>query len=440
MERSNHTRPDQPFRRVLFVSYYSPPFGGPQGFRAAQFLRHLPDQGWVPRLLTAKASLYEGDPGPGDAASFTWARRGAIEAGGLPVGALVRRIKGERRAPDANTSAEAPRHSRMTRAAALLATPDRLATWIPFAVGRGLPAARSSDLIYAAGPPYTNHMVAIALAKLTGKPLVSMVDDPWGSMSHGVWYSETQRRLHARVESASLRSADRILVGTEGFASDLANRFPAETRGKLRLVLWGFDPVGDSHAPPPQAPPVRFVYAGSLRGPHYDPSALFAALRSLATEGDLASRMRLDFYGIADARYVDMAAGLEQVVRFHGFRPHQEVEAAICDAHATVLLIADTHPEFEWYTSAKVFTYAGARRPTLALVPPNGDASRLVRDRSLGVVAPPSDPDAIAAAIRRIVGEHESLRRAMGNVDDLTSAAVVAAASRAFDEAVAARG
>ena len=429
-------------RRVLYVSYYSPPYGGPQGFRAAQFIRHLPAHGWEPTLLTVKRTGYDDDPGPVDDISFRGARSGAIETGTLPLQALATRFRAGGEGAASGGPPQEARVSRKAKLAALVATPDRLAGWIPFAVARGLRAARRSDLIFAAGPPYTNHVAGMILARLTGTPLVVMVDDPWVSMSHRVWHGELQQRIHRRLERASLARADGILAGTEGFGGDIARRNPEAVGDKLTIVLWGYEPDDvPRDVPAEEAPPVRFVYAGSLRGAHYDPTGLFAALRRLLAEDpQLSRRLRFDFYGAATPQFMALAAGLEEVIAFHGFQPHREISAAIRRAHATVLLINDTHEELGWYTSAKLFTYAGSQRPTLALVPPGGDAARLVEARGLGIVAPPQDPEAIAAAVLRVERDHARLRDAIRDVSDFSSDAVVAAAAAAFGRAVTAGG
>ncbi len=102
----------------------------------------------------------------------------------------------------------------------------------------------------------------------------------------------------------------------------------------------------------------------------------------------------------------------------------------------TVLLIGDTHPELRWYESAKIFTYAGAGRPTLAIVPPHGDAARLVESRGLGLVAPSDDPEAIVEAILRLEREHESLIPPESAAVGLDSRSVIAEAAKALDLAL----
>ena len=415
--------------RVLYVSYYAPPYGGPQGFRARQFVRHLPAHGWAPTLLTVRASAYAADPGPTDPAPDLAVRSGAIETRTLPLQGIARKVKGERAANEPSPS----RPSLQARIAALLAMPDRLAGWIPFAVWKGLPGARRADVILAAGPPFTNHVVGLILAGIARKPLVVVIDDPWVSMPHRTWYGSIQRGMQASLERASVRRADRILFSTPGFLNDVCTRIP-EGAGKGHVVHWGYEaeqsPLATSADP---VPPVRFVYAGSLRGSQYDPRGLFAALRAMRERDPrLAARLRFDIYGRVDARYISLAEELDDIVTLHGFRSQHEVSQAIRQGHAGVLVINDSHPEFRWYLSAKLYTYAGLERPILALVPPDGDAARLIRERRLGIVAAPQDAREIAGAIERMEQDHAALATAATDVSGLSSSAVVAEVARAL--------
>jgi glycosyltransferase involved in cell wall biosynthesis len=438
--------PDRPARRLLLVSYYSPPWGGPQGFRIAQLVRNLPAAGWEPQLLTVRASAY-GEGALSDDTSYLETRRGAIETrmltGEKLIGALRRGGGNEEEAP---TVGETPaRYSLKTRAAALLATPDRLVPWVPFATAAGLRAARKADLIYAAGPPFTNHLPGLALSRLARKPLVVSVNDPWVSMDHRIWYSERQRRLHARLERGILTRADATLTCTEGFGQDLIDRIGADNlRGPVVPIHWGYDPaevVGLQG--PAEAPPVRLVYAGSLRGAQYDPSGLFAALGEMARRDPaLGERIQLDVYGEPEPAYraLGEAEELRGVVNFKGYRPHEEVTAACAAAHACVLIVGDEGGrELPWYLSAKVYLYAGVRRPILALVPQGGDAQRLVEARSLGIATGPSDVPGIVAAIERIEREHADLAEGIGQTEDLSTPVAALRAGQLFDDVVEGR-
>jgi len=45
-------------KKVLIVTYYWPPAGGPGVQRVLKFAKYLPDYGWQPIILTVKNGVY----------------------------------------------------------------------------------------------------------------------------------------------------------------------------------------------------------------------------------------------------------------------------------------------------------------------------------------------------------------------------------------------
>ncbi len=97
-----------------------------------------------------------------------------------------------------------------------------------------------------------------------------------------------------------------------------------------------------------------------------------------------------------------LAAGMEDLVRFEGNRPHVESVAALLQAHV-LLLLEQNSDRGRLILPGKVWEYARSRRPILAVVPPGGAADRLVRDLDAGRVVDPARPDQIAAGIAELL-------------------------------------
>ena len=73
------------------------------------------------------------------------------------------------------------------------------------------------------------------------------------------------------------------------------------------------------------------------------------------------------------------------------------------DSEALLLLLPDMAERNKDVPSAKLYEYLAARRPILALVPPDGTAAEIVRATGMGIVAPPDDAAAIRAALDELV-------------------------------------
>ncbi len=74
------------------------------------------------------------------------------------------------------------------------------------------------------------------------------------------------------------------------------------------------------------------------------------------------------------------------------------------------LLIVDDMPASKGVLTGKLFEYIGARKPVLALAPPEGEAARLILDNGLGWVVAPGDLEGAIRALREIFARWEDGR------------------------------
>jgi glycosyltransferase involved in cell wall biosynthesis len=81
--------------------------------------------------------------------------------------------------------------------------------------------------------------------------------------------------------------------------------------------------------------------------------------------------------------------------------PHRESLAYLL-ASDVLLLIIDDAPASSGILTGKLYEYIGAGKPILALAP-EGEAAELIRQHTLGWVAPPKDAAAILKVLHEIV-------------------------------------
>ena len=426
-------------KQLLLISYYAPPNGGVASFRPVQFLTYLPDRDWACTVLTTTESAYLRDGYSLDVSlsdRFADSRMIRVPSVGPYIGSRSTSLSGELR----GRSNLALRTARQLAAALL--SPDRHITWLPLAVFRGMNTSRRADLLYAQGPPFTNHMVGVFLKKLTGTPLVSMFEDPWLGMQHRVWHSRAQRRIQMQQERLVMRSSDLILTGTDGFRNDLLGRHGASFGEKIVTLrmgdMGGATSAGRTPKPAPRAAddPITLIYTGSLRqSPQYDVAALLQAFAHLRRHSpEIAAKLRFIVYGNVDAYYrkLSLDLGLGSLVHFAGFVSHEQALAAMQAADGLVLLIGSGSPGLRMYTSGKIYQYMAARRPILALVPTDGEAATLIRRHKLGLVIPPDDPIAIAEGLVRFARERSELTDQLGDTSEYTAEAIADQATEIF--------
>ncbi len=392
-------------KKVLVVTYYFPPSGGPGVQRVLKFVKYLPQFGWEPVVLT----VANGDFPARDESLLAEipptirVHRTTI----LEPYRLYRRLTGK--PADAPTDVEnipkgnghrslAERFAAFVRSTFFI--PDARVGWLLTAV----PAARRIirdemiDAIYSSSPPYTTALIAGIASWWTKVPWIAGFRDPWiGFISSPErWW--LPRAIDRALERSVYRNADRIEAAWEGILLDFRQKYPAISADHGVHLPNGFD--AEDYPTPEQRPNDRFtvVYTGSMYG-RRTPETFLKAVEELVAEGTIPlPKIRLRFLGRFGGEVQAMLANtaVRDAVEVVGYRPHSESIREILQADA-LLLIVDESKESAEIVPGKVFEYIGARRPIIALAQ-EGAIAGIIRETGSGIVAANHDIPAIKRA------------------------------------------
>lgn len=400
-------------RHLLLVAHFFPPMGGGGVQRVTKFVKYLDGCGWRTTVISGRPEDYwmRDDSLLADLPATCRVERTAA-ASGI---ALLRTLRPGRGAQGAANSSR--RSSRvfgaLRRAGSWFLVPDTYVGWRPFAIraARAVLARDPADAILSSGPPETNHLVGRALQRETGLPWLADFRDPWFQLHLHPAPTALHRARHARLEAAVLGHADAVTATTLWLGDLLQQRAPRPLP-HLQLIRNGFD-AEDFPAPPPaRAPesPLRLVHTGMLTLTR-SAAGLVAGVRQLhARDPALRGAFEVELIGAreSDNDAVAQAADLQGVVRLRDYVPHRDAIAAMQQADVLVL-IKHVEPRFRGLIPGKLYEYMGAGRPILALVP-DSEAADLVRGLGWGEVAPAEDPEAIAAALLRLLAHKRAGR------------------------------
>ncbi len=237
----------------------------------------------------------------------------------------------------------------------------------------------------------TAALFTVPVARLAGVPVTV-------TNRVGAWPPPSLRRpLHWRLNALTNRCTSRVLAGSEALA-EVAARAEGVPATRLRVVANGVDLAGVRAAPEVQ-PPTAMVVA-NLR-PVKGHADLIAALAQMDDPpmthlvGDGPERHALEAQVAA--------AGLAGRIVFEG--SVQNGAARFGDAQLAVL------PSHSEGTPNAVLEAMAAGLPTVATAV--GGVPELIVDGETGILVPPRDPEALAAAIERLAAD-PSLRTRMG--------------------------
>ena len=277
----------------------------------------------------------------------------------------------------------------------------------------GLVRAGRPDLVYASSTPLTVGIPGWFLSLLRGAPFFFEVRDLWpqSAVVAGVL---GERSLVTRVARFAARRfyrrASRVVAVTRGIGDGLREEGVPEE--KVLFVPNGVDDwmleAGDGPAPGPREG-FEVVYVGA----HGKWNGLGQVLDAAKLIGPDAG-IRFSFYGDGDEKAAleerARAEGLAHVT-FHGALPKKEAFQRIRRGSASIV-VTWKHPFQRMVLANKIFDYLAAGRPVI--VGAEGEMADLVREAGCGVVVPPEDPPALAAAIREMAAKDPEELARMG--------------------------
>lgn len=368
--------------RILLVTYYFPPFNSVGAVRPAKLARFLLDQGHDLHVLTCSNQPYpEGLPQEVPADRITATPAWSVNA---PIDWLLggrEKVAREGYAGGAPKSKLVQAFSHVYRT--LLHWPDSQRGWVGSALqaGRSLLAKEKFDLIFATGGPFSALKVGGTLARESGVPWVAELRDLWTD-NQFYDYPRWRRALERRTEGGLLRSARALVTVSEPLARRL-QRFGRP----VWEVRNGCDPEDFANLGRPEEfgsdrNHLDIVFTGNVYPGHYDVQSFCEGLRLFVQQGGSAT-VHVAGRNTAALQQEARRCGLAGHFRFAATVPR--AQALAMQKHADVLLFFIWATGNEGIYSLKLFEYAGAGRPVLA-VGPMADVGRLVVDAGLGTV------------------------------------------------------
>ena len=362
------------------IAFHYPPEGSSSGVqRTLSFSRYLRDSGWEPIVLTANPRAYT--------------VRRDDQLGDIPDGVVVRRA----------FAVDAGRHlavsGRYPRFAAL---PDRWVSWWVGAVAAGWRLVRKyrPDVLWSTYPIATAHAIGHSLQKLTRLPWVADFRD---SMTEEDYPRDARQwRAYRRVERNTLGVASRVVFTAPGAVRMYRERYPEVDASRFSVIPNGYDEASFAEAERnaggrSSKSKTTLLHSGVLYPSERDPRCFFAALARLLRSqqidsGSLQIVLRNTGHDEYHRALVDKY-GVQSVVSLAPPLAYREALREMLDVQGLIILQGAS---CNHQVPAKIYEYFRARKPILALTDPAGDTAKVLRDASLGSIAPLDDEELIA--------------------------------------------
>lgn len=376
-------------KKVLIITYYWPPAGGPGVQRWLKFVKYLPDFGIEPivyipenptyplldekllaevpeQVTILKHEIIE---------PYTWASLFSkkstkkISSGIIP-----------------NQKKQSFVQKIMLWVRGNLFIPDARVLWVKPSVNYLSKYIQENeiDTIITTGPPHSLHLIGLELKQQLGIKWIADFRDPWTTIGYhkALKLTETSVKKHKGLESKVMNTADFLLVTSPTTKIE----FQAITSKPIHVITNGYDVEKIEK----QFLDEKFTLAhiGSFLSER-NPRILWKALRELVKENtDFKKYFELKLIGATSQEVLDTISEfkLSEFVNNLGYVSHQEAIEHQRKSQVLLLIEIDSE-ETKSIIPGKLFEYMVSERPILAIGPQDADFAVILKQTNTGVFA-----------------------------------------------------
>lgn len=372
--------------KILIITYYWPPAGGPGVQRWFKFVKYFRDFDIEPIVYVPENPTY-----PLEDTSLLSEIPEGIEVLKQPIFEPYRFAqifsKNETKTISKGIIAGAAKQSFVQRLLLYIRgnffIPDARKFWVKPSVTylQKYLSENKINTIITTGPPHSMHLIGQELKQRTGVKWIADFRDPWTTIGYHDKLKLTKRSMqkHTSMEKAVLNTADHVVVTS--FTTK--KEFKGITDTPISVITNGYD----KESIPETVLDTTFTisHIGSLLSGR-NPKNLWKALYDLIEENEVFSSVfRLQLVGAVsdDVLSSIREAGLSDFLELKGYVPHTEA-IQIQRSSQVLLLIEIDSKDTRCIIPGKLFEYMVSTRPIIAVGPKGADVSRLISETNSG--------------------------------------------------------
>ncbi|MGV6832540.1 MAG: glycosyltransferase family 4 protein [bacterium] len=405
-------------KKVLIITYYWPPAGGPGVQRWLKFVKYLGDFEVEPIVCIPENPTY-----PLEDATLGKEVQKGLQLIKSPINEPYKKAKLVSKSSTETVSKgiiHQPKNQSLVEKLLLFIRgnffiPDARKGWIQptTTLLKETIQKEGIDTIITTGPPHSVHLIGLGLKEALGVRWVADFRDPWTTIGYHkkLKLLPFAKRKHKQLESQVLNTADEILVTS--FTTQ--NEFEAITQQPIAVITNGYD----EEEVPEQKRTRKFsiMHIGSLLTDR-NPKVLWEVLQEMTEEDSIfKSQLELTFVGaISDEVLSSLEAHeLSQFANLKGYVSHKS--ALKYQRKAQVLLLVEINSEeTKCIIPGKLFEYIAAKRPILALGPEESDVQHIIRETKAGHYFTYAEKDALKMAIQGYFEDYGKQRLEVNSV------------------------
>ena len=389
-------------KKVLIITYYWPPAGGPGVQRWLKFVKYLPEFNIEPIVYCPSNASYPiTDASLADQVSpdLTVIKQHIKE----PY-KIAQLFSKKSKTISKGIIAEKEKQSLMERLMLFVRgnffIPDARKNWVKPSVKYLSTYIKdfNIDTIITSGPPHSLHLIGLELQQKLDVTWIADFRDPWTTIGYHkqLKLTSASKIKHKNLEKKVLNNANKIIVTSPSTKVE----FEQITTQPIQVITNGYDHEKVTTFGLDKK--FTLSHIGSLLSKR-NPEVLWKVLRDLINEdSDFASNFQLNLVGAVGKEVLQSIEinYLTNSLNNIGYVSHSE--AIMFQKKSQLLLLIEIDSEItKAIIPGKLFEYMVANRPIIALGPIGADVASIIKETNTGQFFNYQDYDALKLTIKQ---------------------------------------
>jgi Glycosyltransferase Family 4 len=388
-------------KKVLIITYYWPPAGGPGVQRWLKFVKYLPDFGIQPIVYIPENPTYP----LVDQNLLSEVSDKAIILKNKIIEPYAWASMFSKNSTKKISSGIIPNQKKQSFVQKMmlwirgnLFIPDARVLWVKPSVKYLSKYIQENQIetIITTGPPHSLHLIGLALKKELNVKWIADFRDPWTTIGYhkALKLTISSAKKHKKLESQVMNFADELLVTSP----TTKREFEAITTQPIHVITNGYDVEKVSKQPLDEK--FTLAHIGSFLSDR-NPQMLWKVLKELIAENDVfASKFQLKLIGATSQEVLNSIAefDLGYYVNNLGYVSHQEAVKHQRKSQVLLLIEIDSE-ETKSIIPGKVFEYIVSERPIIAIGPKDSDFAEIITSTNTGSFFMYSDKERLKSTL-----------------------------------------
>ena len=388
-------------KKLLIITYYWPPAGGPGVQRWLKFVKYLPEFGIQPIVYIPENPTYPiiDENLVSEVSDKAIILRNKIFEPYQLAGYFSKNKSKKISSgiiPNAKKQSFLEKILLWTRGNLFI--PDARVYWVKPSVNYLKKYIQENDIdtIVTSGPPHSLHLIGLELKKELDIKWFADFRDPWTTIGYHkqLKLSSFAAKKHKDLEKKVLNSADEIIVTSKTTKTE----FEAVTTKSITVITNGYD----EEKVEKQVLESKFSLAhiGSFLSER-NPEILWQSLSELVAENiTFASDLEIKLLGAVSQEVLTTISKyqLNKYLNNLGYVSHKEAVEHQRKSQVLLLIEIDSE-ETKSIIPGKLFEYMVSERPIIAIGPKDSDFAEIIKNTNTGVFFTYNDKDQLKSLI-----------------------------------------